>query len=280
MDEAGIVATEFLGSLDNLQLEFKFILNEVRVRDDKCLEMRDKIQSKEVELNKASTLPEENTLSGYYDTLETLSNEKLFWSNKLDLLMKKHLKRLDLDLVSIRQLSSNLNPMHSTTTPLPLPQLKQPQQQPQSPAPASVSTPTAPNPKKRKLSSTNQSTSKKSRNSSIKPEESEEEQSMDGLDADSISDSTKNGAITDQTGEQSNDQDEDDAAYCYCQKKSYGNMIGCENDDCPIQWFHFGCVNIKPPEPDVWFCSECKSKLGLNTQTPSKKAVQALKKKK
>ncbi len=28
---------------------------------------------------------------------------------------------------------------------------------------------------------------------------------------------------------------------------SYGEMIGCDNQDCPIEWFHFGCmVNIIP----------------------------------
>jgi hypothetical protein len=28
---------------------------------------------------------------------------------------------------------------------------------------------------------------------------------------------------------------------------SYGEMIGCDNQDCPIEWFHFGCmVSIIP----------------------------------
>lgn len=28
-------------------------------------------------------------------------------------------------------------------------------------------------------------------------------------------------------------------------------MIGCDNDDCQFQWFHLGCVNVKPPLPEV-----------------------------
>lgn len=25
---------------------------------------------------------------------------------------------------------------------------------------------------------------------------------------------------------------------------SYGEMIGCDNDLCPIEWFHFSCVQV------------------------------------
>lgn len=32
--------------------------------------------------------------------------------------------------------------------------------------------------------------------------------------------------------------------YCLCQRISFGEMIACDNDDCPIEWFHYGCVGI------------------------------------
>lgn len=36
--------------------------------------------------------------------------------------------------------------------------------------------------------------------------------------------------------------------YCYCQKVSYGEMIGCDRDGCKREWFHLGCVGLdKPP---------------------------------
>ena len=22
------------------------------------------------------------------------------------------------------------------------------------------------------------------------------------------------------------------------------NMVGCDNDSCPVQWFHYGCVGL------------------------------------
>jgi hypothetical protein len=30
--------------------------------------------------------------------------------------------------------------------------------------------------------------------------------------------------------------------WCYCNGEESGNMIGCENDDCAIQWFYVECL--------------------------------------
>ena len=30
--------------------------------------------------------------------------------------------------------------------------------------------------------------------------------------------------------------DVDSKAYCTCRQVSYGEMIGCDDDDCPIEW--------------------------------------------
>lgn len=32
------------------------------------------------------------------------------------------------------------------------------------------------------------------------------------------------------------DVEADDQPYCFCQQKSYGEMIGCDNDKCPYEW--------------------------------------------
>ena len=31
----------------------------------------------------------------------------------------------------------------------------------------------------------------------------------------------------------------DDTLYCFCQKKSYGEMIGCDNENCLYEWVSF-----------------------------------------
>jgi len=47
-------------------------------------------------------------------------------------------------------------------------------------------------------------------------------------------------------------------------------MVGCDNPDCDIEWFHFGCVGItENVQKGKWFCPSCRIKLGL--ENPEKK---------
>ncbi|KAL8290632.1 hypothetical protein RQP46_002890 [Phenoliferia psychrophenolica] len=58
--------------------------------------------------------------------------------------------------------------------------------------------------------------------------------------------------------------DPSEPTYCYCETVSYGEMIGCDNDDCPREWFHLACVGLDEiPEGD-WHCPDCTISLGLN----------------
>ncbi|SNX86034.1 related to YNG2 - component of NuA4 histone acetyltransferase complex [Melanopsichium pennsylvanicum] len=65
-------------------------------------------------------------------------------------------------------------------------------------------------------------------------------------------------------GEGEEGEEKDDTPYCFCQRVSFGEMIGCdnaENDaDCK-EWFHIGCVGVTKPLPQKWYCSECLAKL-------------------
>lgn len=38
---------------------------------------------------------------------------------------------------------------------------------------------------------------------------------------------------------------EDQEVYCFCQTPSYGEMIGCDRDECEKAWFHLPCVGLK-----------------------------------
>lgn len=50
-----------------------------------------------------------------------------------------------------------------------------------------------------------------------------------------------------------------DPKYCYCQDGEHGEMIGCDNNDCPYQWFHLDCLKLtKPPKAKIWFCPDCR----------------------
>lgn len=52
----------------------------------------------------------------------------------------------------------------------------------------------------------------------------------------------------------------DDRTYCYCNRVSFGNMIGCDGDDCQREWFHLACLHMSDPPKGEWFCDECQEK--------------------
>lgn len=48
--------------------------------------------------------------------------------------------------------------------------------------------------------------------------------------------------------------------FCNCHGLNTGMIIGCDNKDCPIQWFHIKCLDINKssiPKGD-WYCPDCQ----------------------
>ncbi|XP_038120714.1 inhibitor of growth protein 1 homolog [Culex quinquefasciatus] len=52
--------------------------------------------------------------------------------------------------------------------------------------------------------------------------------------------------------------DPDEPTYCLCDQISFGEMILCDNDLCPIEWFHFSCVALMSKPKGKWFCPNCR----------------------
>ncbi|XP_019757010.2 uncharacterized protein LOC109535537 [Dendroctonus ponderosae] len=48
--------------------------------------------------------------------------------------------------------------------------------------------------------------------------------------------------------------------YCRCPYDEVSEMIGCDSNDCEIEWFHFECVGIMVPPKGQWFCPDCRKK--------------------
>jgi len=48
--------------------------------------------------------------------------------------------------------------------------------------------------------------------------------------------------------------------FCYCNGPEAGEMIGCDNQDCTIEWFHLRCLKISPDSipKGKWYCPNCK----------------------
>ena len=48
---------------------------------------------------------------------------------------------------------------------------------------------------------------------------------------------------------------------CYCREGEHGQMVGCDNEDCPYQWFHLDCLKLKAfPKSKTWYCPECQKR--------------------
>lgn len=53
--------------------------------------------------------------------------------------------------------------------------------------------------------------------------------------------------------------DPEEPRYCLCNQVSYGEMVACDNPDCMIEWFHYGCVGITAPPKGKWYCPTCSN---------------------
>ena len=51
--------------------------------------------------------------------------------------------------------------------------------------------------------------------------------------------------------------DPNEPTYCICHQVSFGQMIACDNPDCPIEWFHIGCMGLSSIPKGKWYCPKC-----------------------
>uniref|UniRef100_A0A913HWR0 PHD-type domain-containing protein n=1 Tax=Strongyloides stercoralis TaxID=6248 RepID=A0A913HWR0_STRER len=50
----------------------------------------------------------------------------------------------------------------------------------------------------------------------------------------------------------------DEPRYCLCDRVSYGDMVGCDNEKCTLEWFHFECVGLRSKPKGKWYCPLCR----------------------
>lgn len=46
--------------------------------------------------------------------------------------------------------------------------------------------------------------------------------------------------------------------WCICRRRSFGQMIFCENPLCVTKWFHMDCLKLTTAPKGEWFCHNCK----------------------
>lgn len=63
--------------------------------------------------------------------------------------------------------------------------------------------------------------------------------------------------------------------HCSCGHVDANPMIGCDDDQCPNQWYHWACVGItKKPRAKYWYCELC-----LPNNAKNMKPIKRMKKK-
>ncbi|KAJ5979853.1 Zinc finger PHD-type [Penicillium waksmanii] len=80
-----------------------------------------------------------------------------------------------------------------------------------------------------------------------------------------MSESDKNDESAEDDLDDDDDEDEgneDTKVYCTCRTVSHGDMVACDNDNCPYEWFHWKCVGLTREPVGTWYCDECRSTLG------------------
>jgi hypothetical protein len=55
--------------------------------------------------------------------------------------------------------------------------------------------------------------------------------------------------------------------WCYCRRASFGRMIGCDNSDCTLEWFHFECLRLRSKPKGKWYCPSCRKRPQFNKNT-------------
>ncbi|XP_061401396.1 inhibitor of growth protein 3-like [Musca vetustissima] len=71
----------------------------------------------------------------------------------------------------------------------------------------------------------------------------------------------ENGMVVEQTPDGEWSYDPNEPRYCTCNQVSYGDMVACDNDACPYEWFHYPCVGITQPPKGKWYCPKCQASM-------------------
>jgi inhibitor of growth protein 3 len=104
--------------------------------------------------------------------------------------------------------------------------------------------------------------------SSTNDSELSDVESGSGEEDEDGSQARKDGDMDDEMGD---DGDGDDRKYCTCERVSFGDMVACDNNSCPYEWFHWECVGITKEPHGRWICPTCSMEESLKTNKDKKK---------
>uniref|UniRef100_A0A2M4BDI2 Inhibitor of growth protein n=1 Tax=Anopheles marajoara TaxID=58244 RepID=A0A2M4BDI2_9DIPT len=142
-------------------------------------------------------------------------------------------------------------------------QIVQPQQQqvvqPSHPASSTAYSQMQPSPQLQHQQAVGQTSIHGQQTSGLSPMSSIDSLSTLGIEPSPSLESMDSGAVMETEGEWSYDPNE--PRYCICNQVSYGDMVACDNEGCPFEWFHYPCVNITSSPKGKWYCPQCSTSM-------------------
>jgi len=273
MEEAAVIAQEYISSLDNLPSEVNHLLEEIADRENKIQDILSEIHSKgssyirhtlsgQPLTAKDLTIPQR--VMANYDRVRALSEEKVVLSNRIVSLVSKASGRLDVELGRLLTTSGDTLPGEpffpggsrtdisklgeTLRAAMDMPDISPPYTGPSSAPPLkrrrfNTSAAASPSPSVHAGRGRRHHTSRSP--AVLRRGQSSAHMDVDEEDAEGEEEEVDDGG------------DEDNTPYCICKTKSYGEMIACDNPGCPTEWFHMHCMGLSPPLPDRWYCPEC-----------------------
>ncbi|CUM45941.1 Chromatin modification-related protein YNG2 [Debaryomyces fabryi] len=272
------VLDKYTQDLSNLPLEVKHLLQELKNKDVQLQEARKRYQTKDNQIHKFiranGTLTKHPKEQQIYNKIEEdmvlvkkLQKEKILLANTALFLVSKHLSNFETDIAKLER--DELLPPVDNVMELDTPSsdmnsvingLSDNLSGTTTPRGHSASTPvadSAANSMLRKAQKRKHALNIKGTSGLTKPSKRMKSEDFEDkkYDSDSLSRSNE--------GPGNNGEDADNNLYCFCQRVSFGEMIGCDNDDCKFEWFHWSCVGITAPPKDdeIWYCPDCAPKM-------------------
>ncbi|KAH7106979.1 hypothetical protein BKA62DRAFT_685684 [Auriculariales sp. MPI-PUGE-AT-0066] len=269
VEEAAVVAQEYISSLENLPQEVSFLLAEIRDRENRLQELQRELQRKTQNYVRSTltgaTAPGKDAEKAARNVdewlqIETLADEKVQFANRLVELLSKACSRLDVDLnriIGSGQMDQVLGGVSDVTNSL-LFGGRSGFDKMQDNLRAAIGTPDGSPPN---MSQMMEPPHKRRRLGNGMPSNRPSPAPAPSLAGRQRTRPNRSQAMDEDGDEPMDGDNDDDTIYCTCRKPSYDEMIACDAPGCPIEWFHVTCVGMVGQNPEHWYCPDCAPKM-------------------
>ena len=264
--DPSLLLDQMLQDVSNLPAEFRYMLEEVGLEDEQCLELRKRYQQKEGILHKyikqngsLAANPKEDELLAEVEQsmaqVRELQEEKCQRANTILFLVSRHLNKLQQNIIMLEEdglLATAEDEMESG---------------PDFSRESSVVGSTVSERKRKAASEDHPRRKKQSRSMSNTHREKSYNKGDDTADVKSPASTEREGTLDLQNYQEelfssmNDNEKEDQNLYCFCQRVSFGEMVACDGPNCKYEWFHYECVNLTEPPKGTWYCPDCKQEM-------------------